>query len=104
MNVQSYKNLMFSFNFRSVTLISDSLGRALQLPGVTMQMYPGLTISRCMKKLLNGRLDLNYDLIILLVGTNDVGRYRYFTLADPIIVNSQFLLSILGYIAKKEIT
>ena len=66
---------VFFLSYGGVTLISDSLGRNLDLPGVKIQPFPGMTLDRCMYQLGRGRLFLDSALVILFVGTNDVRKF-----------------------------
>ena len=79
---------------RKVTIIADSIAKNVSgLDGVTVQSFPGDTISKIANKIQLGVADLKpYDFVILHVGTNDIDNREPF---DSMISDFGNLIGIL---------
>lgn len=68
-----------------ITLISDSMGRGLYLPGIWLDVVGGMTLQRLRDRLHHDELLLSFKLIVLMVGTNDISKCLFFS--SEMIVN-----------------
>ena len=90
-------NYSYLFTAYTKTVITDSLGRGVQqfLPAsIKLQYIPGLKLATVLKKYCRDQLDFQYDIIFILLGSNDSvnsGKGHIYELWRSVISGVRFL-------------